>query len=44
MMQTIQKRYAVEVNNNRFQQLAINDNTAEEDWNQIEEVFQNTAK
>ena len=39
----IQKRYEVEVNN-RFQQLTNNDNTAEEDWNLIEEVFQSTAK
>ena len=39
----IQKRYEVEVNN-RFQQLTNNDNTAEEDWNLIEEDFQSTAK
>ena len=40
---SIQKQYAVEVNN-RFEQLGRNENTAEEDWNQIEEVLQNTAE
>ena len=41
----LQQRYAVEVKN-RFEQLAKsnNGNTAEEDWSDIAEFLQNSAK
>ena len=40
---SIQRQYAVEVSN-RFEQLGGIENTAEEDWNQIEGVLHNTAE